>query len=112
MDNTDIVTNEVRDSEYPLSGLNKLFRDFQQIKASAIDKSDYQAVNMLVDFERAYENVKLTGRQQGADRFIYYEGITQKEAGERMGITQQAVGQLLQAVLKKISAYLRGEYNG
>lgn len=65
-------------------------------------KGDYDAVCALVDLETAISRASLTERQTQALRLVYGEDLTQASAGERMGITQQAVGIALDAAITKI----------
>lgn len=56
---------------------------------------DLDASDTLIDFERAVALAKLTKRQSEAIRLVYDVGLTQKLAGERMGIGQNTVSELL-----------------
>lgn len=47
---------------------------------------DMDACDTLIDFERAVSLAKLTRRQAEAISLVYGEDLTQKDAGERMGI--------------------------
>jgi DNA-directed RNA polymerase specialized sigma24 family protein len=44
---------------------------------------------------------KVTLRQLEALRYVYFYGLTQAEAGERMGITKQAVSRLILRIYLK-----------
>lgn len=52
---------------------------------------DTNASDTLVDFADAVKRAKLTARQAEALRLVYVEDLTQKVAGERMGVEQQTV---------------------
>jgi len=65
-------------------------------------KGDYDAVCALVDLSEAVALAGLTERQTQALRLVYGEDLTQASAGERMGISQQAVGIALDAAITKI----------
>lgn len=52
---------------------------------------DTNASDTLVDFADAVKRAGLTVRQAEALRLVYVEDLTQKVAGERMGIERQAV---------------------
>lgn len=65
-------------------------------------KGDYDAVVALVDLETAISRASLTERQSEALRLVYGEDLTQASAGERMGITRQAVALYLDDSLAKI----------
>lgn len=56
---------------------------------------DLDASDTLIDFERALALAKLTKRQSEAIRLVYDVGLTQKLAGEHMGIGQNTVSGLL-----------------
>lgn len=47
---------------------------------------DMDACDTLVDFDRAVKRARLTARQSEAIRLVYVEDLTQKVAGERMGV--------------------------
>lgn len=78
---------------------------------SAIEKGDFDAIALTVDFDYAYARTAITERQRMAIDLIYHQGITQREAGEIMGISQQAVQQMLNHVMKRIAASYRRSYN-
>lgn len=63
---------------------------------------DLDASDTLIDFERACQMAKLTKRQFEAIRFVYDIGLTQKEAGERMGIGQDVVSSHIDAAATKL----------
>ncbi len=65
-------------------------------------KGDYDAVCALVDLDRAIALAGLTERQAEALMLVYGEDLTQASAGERMGISQQAVDIALDAAITKI----------
>lgn len=110
----DRTANERRiNSQFPLEtpqGVAAFLANYNYVKSTAIDRSDFDAINLLVDFESVLDRVRLTKRQKEAIRLVYEEGLTQKEAGEMLGITQQAVGQLLQAVARKVSVEFEKDF--
>ncbi|WP_050632332.1 sigma factor-like helix-turn-helix DNA-binding protein [Bacillus andreraoultii] len=107
------VDQQKLDTQFPLEtpqGVAALLQNYRYVKSAALDRSDFDAINILVDFERVFDKVTLTKRQKEAIRLVYEEKLTQQEAGEVLGITQQAVGQLLQAVARKISEEYEKDY--
>lgn len=58
---------------------------------------DTDAICTLLDFATAVKDARLTDRQAEALRLVYGEGMTQKNAGESMGIKQPSVNSLLRA---------------
>lgn len=71
-------------------------------------KGDYDAVCALVDLSQAIALAKLTARQAEALRLVYGEDLTQADAGERMGITQQAAALALDGAITKIQRIYDG----
>jgi len=65
-------------------------------------KGDYDAVCALVDLDRAIALAGLTARQSEALRLVYDNDLTQTDAGEILGTSQQAVGIALDAAITKI----------
>lgn len=99
--------------EYPIGtpqGIHEFMLNRHYID-SAIEKGDYDALAMTIDFDYAYARTTITGRQRRAIDLIYHQGITQREAGEIMGISQQAVQQMLNHVMIRIAASYRRSFN-
>lgn len=71
-------------------GVKLLLADYQKF-VSRKRCGDYAAVEVLIDIHKAIELAGLTDRQRQAIELVYFGELTQAEAGERMGITQQAV---------------------
>lgn len=67
-------------------------------------KGDMDALVAIVDLETAVERAGLTDRQVEALRLVYGEDLTQAKAGERMGITREAVSLLITAATDNIQA--------
>lgn len=65
---------------------------------------DLDAICTLVDLERAITKAELTARQAVALRLVYVEDLTQKIAGERMGIGQSTIAELIKDGLDEIDA--------
>ncbi|WP_163530953.1 sigma factor-like helix-turn-helix DNA-binding protein [Halobacillus ihumii] len=103
------------EKEYPLetpSGVYALFEDYFYVKVSAYDKSDFDAIDLLIDFEIAFNQIGTTLRQREAIYYVFVKDLTQREAAEKMGITQQAVHQLVWNVINKVSAQYRSDMYG
>lgn len=112
----DLKSNEHRlENEYPLEtpkGVNAFLSNIHHIRSSAVDKGDYDAINMLIDFELAYSRIDITSRQREAVQYVFFADLTQREAGEIMGISQQAVQQLVQSVVLKIAEQYAKDLSG
>lgn len=52
---------------------------------------DTDAICALLDLASAVERARLTDRQAQALRLVYGEGLTQRDAGQALGISQQAL---------------------
>src|SRR5690554_5925808 len=76
---------------------------------------DMSACDALIDFDRAIKLAKLTQRQAEALSLVYGADLTQKDAGERMGIAQKNVSELIERATEEIDevyemwAWLDGE---
>lgn len=105
------VYNDI-DKEYPLrtaKGVTAFFTLYHRLKAEAKSNSDSDLMLLLIDFEKACEAVELTERQAQALDLVFRHEYTQREAGEVMGISQQAVNQMIQVVATNIAkAYADG----
>lgn len=100
--------------EYSLEkpeGVNAFLSNLHHIRAAGFDKGDYNAIILLVDFEIAFSRVKITERQRQALHFVFFRDLTQRETGQIMGISQQAVHQLINAVVVKISEQYERDLN-
>ncbi|GEK57161.1 hypothetical protein CHL76_02380 [Marinococcus halophilus] len=98
------------EKDYPLEtpeGVYALFVDYDHVKSSAYDKTDFDAVDLLIDFDKACSKVCKTERQGTAIYLVFTKHLTQREAAERMGISQQAIHQLIWNVINKVSQYYR-----
>ncbi|MHC8516788.1 sigma factor-like helix-turn-helix DNA-binding protein [Sporosarcina sp. ITBMC105] len=54
----------------------------------------------------ALDNAGLTQRQREAIDLVYFEDLTQADAAERMGVTQQAVAKFVRAALRTLRVYM------
>ncbi|WP_339306885.1 sigma factor-like helix-turn-helix DNA-binding protein [Paenibacillus sp. FSL R5-0519] len=99
--------------KYSLSsaaGVKALLRDRHRI-SSARFRGDYAACDILVDLHSAINSAGLTDRQTEAIAFVYGFDVTQAEAARQMGVSREAVTQLIEAAAEKMAAvYKRWEY--
>jgi RNA polymerase sigma factor (sigma-70 family) len=66
-------------------------------------KGDYAASDLLIDLHTAIERAGLTERQRQALEFVYFEDLTQEEAGKRMEVTKKTVNRLIHVAETKIA---------
>lgn len=95
--------------EFPLDtpqGVHAFLSNRHYVKSAAM-RGDYDATVMDIDFEIAMSRTNISPRQHEAMRLVYLFDLTQREAGERMEISQQAVQQTLNAILIRISEQYR-----
>jgi predicted DNA-binding protein (UPF0251 family) len=111
----DLKSNEHKlEVEFPLEtpqGVNAFLSNIHHVRSAAIDKGDYDAINLLIDFDIAYSKINVTPRQKQAIQLVFFADLTQREAGEIMGISQQAVQQLINSVINKISEQYAKDLN-
>lgn len=94
------------ESQYPAlnnpTGLRILLSDFHALKIRQY-QGDYDATLILIDLHRAIELANLTARQRQALTLVYYEDLTQAEAGKRMGLAQNTVSEAVERALESIA---------
>ena len=100
--------------EYALetpNGVYALLSNIHYVRSAAVDKSDFDAINLLLDLDIARNKVAASTRQSEAMDYVFEEGLTQREAADRMGISQQAVQQLVWAVINRIAEQYKADLN-
>ncbi|MEK5099325.1 MULTISPECIES: sigma factor-like helix-turn-helix DNA-binding protein [Bacillus] len=83
-------------------GVKTLLSDYPKF-VSRKRLGEYEAAEVLLDLHNAIELAYLTDRQREAIRLVYFEDLTQVEAGKRMGIGQDAVFKHIDAAADKIA---------
>lgn len=73
-------------------------------------KGDTDAICILLDLNNAIERAGLTERQREAVFYIYVEDLTQKDAGERMGIRQVTIKEHADGAIDKIARVYEEAY--
>jgi RNA polymerase sigma factor (sigma-70 family) len=94
------------DAKYPAldnpQGLRILLGDLHALKSRQY-AGDYDATVILLDLYDAIERAGLTDRQRQAIDLVYGEDLTQKDAGERLGIAQNTLSEALERALENIA---------
>lgn len=94
------------DAKYPAldnpQGLRILLSDLHALKVRQY-QGDYDATVILIDLATAIERAGLTDRQRKAIDLVYGEDLTQRDAGERMGIAQNTVSEAVERALEAIA---------
>lgn len=83
-------------------GLRILLSDYHALIGRQY-AGDYDAIVLLTDLRKAIELAKLTSRQRQALTLVYFEDLTQEEAGKRLGIAQKNVSEALDRALDNIA---------
>lgn len=83
-------------------GVKRLLRDYHALVERQYD-GDYDAVILLVDLATAIEKAGLTDRQRQALTLVYFEDLTQADAGERMSASKQTVNRLVTVATAKVA---------
>lgn len=93
------------DGQYALStagGVKQLLGDYHAFHARQY-LGDYEAVVVLADLAEAMRLAGLTERQGEALALVYGEDLTQKAAGERLGIAQNTLSEALDRACEAIA---------
>lgn len=94
------------DEKYPAlnsaAGLRILLSDYHAL-VNRQYQGDYDSVVILTDLRRAIELARLTDRQRQALELVYFEDLTQEEAGRRMGLAKPGVNNLLDRAIEAVS---------
>lgn len=83
-------------------GVYAFLLHYPYLESDAIYKANYNTLALLIEFDRITKPLAFTTRQQEAIHLVFMKGLTQREAGTMMGISQQAVQQLIRKVVHKI----------
>lgn len=83
-------------------GVKTLLSDYPKF-VSRKRLGEYEAAEVLLDLHNAIELADLTERQREAIRLVYFEDLTQVEAGKRMGIAKQNVEAYISNAARKIA---------
>ncbi len=102
------------EAKYPLNtpeGVFALLSNIHRVANDRLYKSDFDAVDLILDLYFTSRKVTLTGRQAEAVHLIFIKDLTQTQAAHKMGISQQAVQQHLWAAVRRIAKKYRQEDN-
>ncbi|MCY9220598.1 DUF134 domain-containing protein [Bacillus licheniformis] len=83
-------------------GVKTLLSDYPKF-VSRKRLGEYEAAEVLLDLHNAIELADLTERQREAVRLVYFEDLTQVEAGKRMGVGKDSVNHLINRAADSIA---------
>ncbi|MBM7644681.1 RNA polymerase sigma-B factor [Scopulibacillus daqui] len=113
VDEEDVLeTMEMSRSYHALSVDSKIEADSEGGTVTLLDlvgKQDdgYEAVNRKMLFEKVFQS--LTERERQILEFTYFDNLSQKETGDRLGISQMHVSRLQRRALRKLRETLPEE---
>ncbi|APP15633.1 RNA polymerase sigma factor sigK sigma-K factor [Bacillus altitudinis] len=93
------------ETQYKLDGsdgIKTLLADYTTLRQRRF-LGDTAACDILIDLERAIELATLTGKQYEALRLVYFEDLSQTQAGAALGVSQKNVFKNLESAVSKIS---------
>lgn len=88
------------------SGVRALLRDRAHLGALR-EKGDMNAADILIDLDRAITEADITDRQAMAIALVYGLDVTRGQAAEELGVSRQAVNELIWAAAKRIASVYR-----
>jgi RNA polymerase sigma factor (sigma-70 family) len=96
----------IYEARYPLDnpfGVRHLFEDYGKLETLARKESDFDALIVLMDFEQALIDAKLTTKQKEALFLVFIAKLTQEEAAAEMGIDQSKVSTRVDRAINKVA---------
>ena len=94
------------DDAYPIDtpkGVHALLSHIHHVRESRFSRGDYDASILLIDFEQSVKEAKLTERQRQIIDLVFEQELYQEEVAQVLGISQQAVSDHINALVKKIA---------
>jgi DNA-directed RNA polymerase specialized sigma24 family protein len=115
------VTKQERQLErmFPLhtiAGVTAFLKNKHHLAELQYYAGDYDATNLLVDFEKAKAEANLTDRQQEILNYVYEKDLSLTYTAKMLGIKKQSVKRTLEQGIKRLSLYYSkivkdGDYN-
>lgn len=94
-----------------VKGVHQFLLTKPELELDVKYKGDISALDLILDFEEAYKKIDLSENQKNIIKLVYNFGLNQKDAGEKMGISQQAVQKNIKNLTLKISEYFTKKEN-
>lgn len=92
------------ETQYKLDGpdgVKALLADYTTLRQRRF-LGDMAACDILIDLNRAIELSSLTGKQYEALRLVYFDDLSQTQAGVALGVRQDVVSQHITVAINKI----------
>lgn len=93
------------ESQYKLDGpdgIKALLADYTTLRQRRF-LGDMAACDILIDLNRAIELAALTGKQYEALRLVYFDDLSQTQAGTALGISRITFREHLETAITKIA---------
>jgi len=83
--------------------IKTLMTDYYALKESTQQDTNYRVIELLLDFEDAFNKAKFTKRQREVLYERYERGLTIKGVSERLGIDEKTVREHEKNAINKIA---------
>lgn len=93
------------ETQYKLDGpdgVKALLADYTTLRQRRF-LGDMAACDILIDLNRAIELAVLTGKQYEALRLVYFDDLSQTQAGAVLGVRQDVISQHITVAINKIA---------
>lgn len=111
------TSNHVKDIEhrryeqtyqfYNEKGINRLLKDFHNLKIRAYDRGDMAAIDIRLDLEKAIELAQLTDRQKEVLDLIFNRDMKIEDVAALLGVDSSTVSRTKKAGLTRIARVYR-----
>ena len=94
------------DDAYPIDtpkGVHALLSQIHYIREGRFTRGDYDASILLIDFEQSQQEANLTARQMQIIEMVFEQDMYQEEAANILSISQQAVSDHINALVRRIA---------
>ena len=98
------------DDAYPIDtqkGVLAILSHIHHIREGRFTRGDYDASILLIDFEQSQQEANLTARQRQIINLVFELDMYQEEAANILGISQQAVSDHVNALVRRIAVVNR-----
>lgn len=91
---------------YPLDrsyGIYALLYHLHYIREMRFTRGDYDASNLLIDFNKSLEEANLTDRQRRVLYYVFFCDMNQRDAAHLLQISQQAVSDHVYSAIARVA---------
>lgn len=86
-------------------GMEVFLENINQLNELKYYSGDFDAVIMLVDFEKAFAESGLTALEKGTIRLVFMEDMKRVQVANMMNVTKQTVQTRLNRAIEKLANY-------